>query len=173
MDFPTLQSVNEFESGVLVAAEKAAASLRTRLATKTPIQVVQSMKFEEMGFDPKDPERALNLVEQVNQTFTYLVTAAALKWLISRYGEAAGFEANLGPAKGSDIESTSPDMPKVAAEVFAAVRPSNNGKLRSDISKVLKAEAEQRYVFYYSPGERDPEGQTDGVEVVRVSLNLA
>ena len=41
----------------------------------------------------------------------------------------------------------------VAAEVFAAVSPANNGKLRKDAQRVDETRAEHRFVFFYSPAE--------------------
>jgi len=58
------------------------------------------------------------------------------------------------------------------AEVFAAVRRENNGKLVKDVAKVATAEASYKYVFFYCPGEdcvpfRLP--RFAGVEIVPLS----
>jgi hypothetical protein len=73
---------------------------------------------------------------------------------------------NLGTTAGTDVESADG---RIAAEVFAAVSPSNNGKLQKDISKVNSTAAEHRYVFFYSPGAHEAR-EIDGVRVIPVSL---
>ena len=60
--------------------------------------------------------------------------------------------------------------PKVAAEVFAALSPANNQKLKQDIAKVQAVKADHRYVFYCSPGAHD-EGKVPGdVRVIRFEV---
>ena len=87
----------------------------------------------------------------VNQTFTYLVSLAATEQLLTRHPGAAPITLNLGTSSGSDLESPSQ---RIAAEVFAAVRRTNNRKLVKDVAKVARVEAAtHRYVFFYCPGE--------------------
>lgn len=79
-------------------------------------------------------DRQLNLIEQLNQTWTYLVTlGAALYFLFVRHSDVGGFSLNLGTAAGTDIESVAPNQ--VVAEAFAVVHPSNNRKLAKDQQK--------------------------------------
>src|ERR1035437_2926245 len=61
-----------------------------------------------MGWHPID-DRPLNLIEQTNQTWTYLVTLKALPFLFERHPDAGGFCLNLGTQAGTDI--TSPTSP--------------------------------------------------------------
>ena len=81
----------------------------------------------------------------------------------------AAFAINLGTASGTDIESVAPKV--VAAEVFAAVHPSNNRKLAKDLKKLALEcpDADARYVFFGAPGfrhERQHKLETvDGIEV--------
>ena len=106
------------------------------------------VKFTPSGCDPLDLERSLNFVEQLNQSFTYLATIEAARWLFVRHPEHAPFILNLGTAPGADLASTNG---AVAAEVFAATHPDSNDKLRKDINKVRSSNASLRYVFYLSP----------------------
>jgi len=132
------------------------------------VEVLRQMKFAEMAWHPID-DRPLNLIEQLNQTWTYLVTLKALPFLFERHPAAGGFRLNLGPAGGTDIESLVPKV--VAAEVFAAVHPSNNRKLAKDLQKLVREcpDAQNRYVFFGAPGfrhERQHKLETvDGIEV--------
>ena len=41
------------------------------------------MKFEEIGCDPFDTGRNLNLIEQINQTFTYVASLKAAEYLLT------------------------------------------------------------------------------------------
>lgn len=108
------------------------------------------MKFEPLGHDPLDGSRRLNLIEQLNQTFTYLAALRAAEKLFQLHPEAASFVLNLGNVSGWDIES--PDDGGIVAEVFAAVTPTNNQKLTADVKKLLSAHHTHRYVFYMCPG---------------------
>jgi hypothetical protein len=61
---------------VAVTMRNAVTAIGDIVAFKTPIEVLVRMKFHELGFHPIE-NRRLNLIEQVNQTFTYLVSFAA------------------------------------------------------------------------------------------------
>ncbi len=134
----------------------------TRSATRALEQIVQlptsaealrtlwSMKTEAVGYDPLNSDVPLNLIEQLNQTFTYLASARAVKVLLSRHPELVPFTLNLGTASGSDIESLAKGG--LAAEVFAAVNTQNNQKLSKDIQKVGATAAQHKYVFFMCPG---------------------
>jgi hypothetical protein len=158
----------------LIERVRAAAARTTqaiyRLIGSEPdaVEVLRLMKFAEMAWHPID-DRPLNLIEQLNQTWTYLVTLKALPFLFKRHPSAGGFRLNLGTASGTDIESMAPNV--VAAEVFAAVHPSNNKKLQKDLRKLALEcpNAQARYVFFGAPGfrhERQHKFETvDGIEV--------
>jgi hypothetical protein len=137
------------------------------------LRAIWSMKFEPIGCDPLDCESPLNLIEQLNQSFTYIASARATKILIARHPELAPFTLNLGTAGGSDIESKA--GVGVAAEVFAAVNTSNNRKLASDIAKVSATAAGFKYVFFMCPGYEEgyqPKWSHSGVEVWSVGATL-
>jgi len=132
------------------------------------------MKFEEIGCDPLDTSRKLNLIEQVNQTFTYMASLKAAEYLLNHHPELKSLTLNLGTRSGWDIEAD--ETGGLVAEVFAAVHPGNNRKLDKDIQKVAAAEAEYRYVFFMCPGF-DPglyhgKPTAPGVEVVSLGCEL-
>ena len=130
------------------AATRAWESLR-QLDDLPPLQRMAALRFTALGRHPIE-DRALNLIEQVNQTFTYLASFAAAEEIIRRHPNALPIRLNLGTASGSDLESPSAG---VAAEVFAAVNRHNNGKLALDIKKVVGTSARYKYVFYFCPGD--------------------
>lgn len=115
----------------------------------------------------------LNLIEQLNQTFTYLATAKALRLLLQLDPTLAPFTVNLGTTAGSDIESARHGG--LAAEVFAAVNTSNNRKLAKDLAKVARTNAHIKYVFFMCPGYeegRQPKLEREGVQVWSVGQSL-
>ncbi len=69
------------------------------------VEILHRMKFTEMAWHPIVPERRLNLIEQINQTWTILVSLRALPFLFSRHRDVGGFRLNLGTSAGTDIES--------------------------------------------------------------------
>ena len=136
------------------------------------VDLIRSLKYEPIGFHPIDL-RPLNLIEQVNQTFTCLAAIKAIEVLFQLHPESAGFRLNMAEQQGSDIESLDGG---IAAEVFAAVKPSNNQKLKKDIEKAGSTNANHKYVFFASPGYtsgrhseqedyRNPEVQVWAVDV--------
>jgi hypothetical protein len=143
----TVQEVGPKREVVRAAAEKASADLVQLARDRTGLALLESIRFTEIGRHPLE-NRALNLVEQVNQTFTILVSLAAVEWLFAHHPDAAPFTLNPGTKSGSDILG---QQDSLAAEVFAAVRPGNNRKLNLDIEKVARAPAGRRFVFYYCP----------------------
>jgi hypothetical protein len=50
------------------------------------------MKFETVGFHPIQGH-SLNLVEQINQTWTYAVALAAVRHLLEMHPEAGGYSS--------------------------------------------------------------------------------
>lgn len=108
------------------------------------------LKFLAFGKDPLT-ERDLNFIEQLNQSYTYLVSFYAVKYLIENHPYCGNYKLNLGTASGSDIES---DDGMVIAEVFAATSIASNQKMQKDIEKLKKADtAKIKYLFYHTPVE--------------------
>jgi hypothetical protein len=134
---------------VLDASERAAAAMRKLLENQPAMGALARMKFEELGFHPIE-NRRLNLIEQVNQTFTYLVSFAASEDILARHPGSAPLHLNLGTSSGYDLVSPSQG---VVAEVFAAVRRNNNRKLAKDVVKVDGSEAQHKYVYFHCPSE--------------------
>lgn len=145
----------ELRAAVIRAAKNSVTAINDLLMSHTPIEVLAHIKFCEIGFHPSD-DRRLNLIEQVNQTFTYLVSFAAVEEILHRHPNSLPILLNLGTSAGSDLESKAEG---VVAEVFAAVKRDNNRKLVKDVAKVASAEIVEveicyRYVFFYSPEEK-------------------
>ena len=161
-----LADAKALEDEIRLASEHALSTLRLLVEQNDALRVLEAVKFDRIGRDPLDPTRPLNLIEQVNQTFTALVSVRAVEYLFDHHPEAAPFRVNLGTAAGSDIESLEGS---VVAEVFSATHPASNQKLKKDIAKVGAVSAKHRYVFFHCPG--DHACATDG-EVRVIPLGL-
>jgi len=109
-----------------------------------PMSLLRALRFDTVGHDPLTGE-PLNVVEQLNQTFTILVTLRAIKRLIDLHPEARGFRLALGTTSGWDIESIVPNL--VAEEVFSATRPASNQKIKKELARLSGDPACYRYGF--------------------------
>jgi len=131
---------------VLRGAERTIAWLRG--FNGTPLDLLTALRFKTVGHDPLTG-KPLNLVEQLNQTFTILVSLRAVEQLIQLHPEANGFRLALGTSSGRDIRSVEPNV--VAAEAFSATHPGSNQKLKKDIARLASDPARHRYVFFAAP----------------------
>lgn len=133
-----------------------------------PLDMLKSMKFETVGFHPIE-DRPLNVVEQINQTWTYFVAASAAKQLLALHPDAGGFYLAPGAHASLELDIMSAEPEVVGAETFAAVDPRNNRKLHMDLSKMAARHETHRYVFFMSPLYREagrrPNLERDGVQV--------
>ncbi len=147
----TVNDINkpeQLEQKLYESMDKALLQISFEINSKSSQTLFSKMKFGGIGFDPLDSKRELNIVEQINQSFTYLASFYALEVLFTEYPELAPFRLNLGTAPGSDIES---ECSELAAEVFAAVAPTSNQKLEKDINKVLETDAKLKFVSFMCP----------------------
>ena len=115
-----------------------------------PLEFLSKVKFEAIGRHPME-NRPLNFIEQLSQTFTYLVALNATDLLFDWHPEANGFRLAPGahaPKGTLDIESRNPGL--VGAETFAAP-PKNNRKLARDLEKLSERSERFRYVFFNAP----------------------
>lgn len=167
-----ITSVKDLDALVLsirASAQRTVRSLNDILANETDsLQVLRLMKFSGIGHHPTE-DRALNIIEQINQTFTYLASVEAARWVMQRHPELQGLRLNLGTHRGFDLESLEPN--RVAGEVFAATHPNSNDKVRKDVTRLVEqaAEVQHRYVFFICPEfktlSRQSVFERDGVEV--------
>ena len=167
----TLDDVDRHLAMVRAAAAKTQAWIAAH--SGDAMDLLRAMKFETIGFHPIG-DHALNVVEQINQTFTYAVALAATRELLARHPDAGGFDLAPGAhmAQPLDIQSVAKGL--VGAETFAAVTPSNNGKLAADLKKLAACTHRHRYVFFASPcfpgTVRLPKFERDGIEVWSVHV---
>jgi hypothetical protein len=138
-----------------------------------PMDMLRRMKFEPIGFHPVE-HRPLNLVEQINQLWTYSVAIAATKQLLELHPEAEGFYLAPGAHASQALDIMSGLDGLVGAETFAAVHPNNNKKLAFDLDKLSARSERFRYVFFMSPlfprSERQMALERDGIQVWSVQF---
>jgi hypothetical protein len=102
---------------VLETTERTTSKLRDLTNQKNGIALFNELRFTEAGQDPL-ADRPLNLIEQLNQTFTYLASFSAAEYLLKIHPEHSPFVINLGTSPGSDVASKDG---LVIAEVFTAL----------------------------------------------------
>jgi hypothetical protein len=136
--------LKEETNKVLQAADKFYSKLK-ELKAQPGLSLLRMIKFDTCGYNPESPNEKANFIEQVNQTFTALVSFKAVKWLWENGHKGKRFELNLCTQSGSDITETN-----VVAEACAVVKSTNNNKLRKDIKRVCDINKLSKYVFYTS-----------------------
>ncbi len=102
----TIADAEGIRAQMLAGASRTADWLRS--FTGDPMELLKALRFKSVGHDPLTGE-PLNVVEQLNQTFTILVTLSAVERLIELHPDAGGFRLALGTSSGRDIESVAPD----------------------------------------------------------------
>ena len=146
-----ITDIREIERHIATIEASTRRAIEGIAALTNPKEALRQMKFETVGRHPIE-DRALNFVEQINQTFSYLVALNAAKWLLEAHPDAGGFSLAPGAhaAQRLDIMSVEPDL--VGAEAFAATSPRSNNKLDKDLKRLATDPARHRYAFFYSPG---------------------
>lgn len=157
----------------LVRASAARAREWISAQSGDPLDMLRRIKFEPVGFHPIE-DRALNFIEQINQTWTFAVAIAAGRQLLKLHPNVGGFRLAPGAHASLELDIMSVEPGEVGAETFAAVTPRNNGKLAADLAKLAGRPERHRYVFFMSPlfpgNTRWPQFEKDGVEVWSIEV---
>jgi len=153
----------------------AAVKIHAWIAAQTgdPLDLLRRMKFETAGFHPIQGH-ALNVVEQINQTWTYVVALVAVRHLLELRPEAGGYVLAPGAHAALDLDIMSEVPGLVGAETFAAVDPKNNKKLEKDLRKLAARSERHRYIFFMSPlfpgSKRLQDLEAGGIQVWSVDV---
>lgn len=118
--------------------------------TGEPLDFLRRLKFEPVGYHPIG-HHPLNVIEQVNQTWTYATALLATRQLFALHPEAGGYSLAPGAHASQPLDIMSEVEGLVGAETFAAVTPRNNNKLSSDLLKLSGRAETHRYIFFMSP----------------------
>jgi hypothetical protein len=141
--------IDGYKQRLFASAKHTQKVIRQLASIQDSTSFLATLKFNAIGCDPLNAEKPLNLIEQLNQTFTYLASFQGAEFLFSRHPDIPSLQLNLGTSSGFDIESD--ESGGLVAEVFAAVTPKNNQKLTKDCKRVAESQAKHRYVLFMSP----------------------
>ncbi|MES0038623.1 hypothetical protein NKJ74_25730 [Mesorhizobium sp. M0046] len=97
--------------------------------------MLRQIKFEPVAFHSIE-DRALNFIEQINQTWTFAVAIGAARQLLQLHPNIGGFRLAPGAHASLELDIMSVELGEVGAETFAAATPRNNGKLGADLAKL-------------------------------------
>lgn len=138
-----------------------------------PLDLIRQMKFDLVGLHPIT-HSPLNVIEQVNQTWTYVAALLAARKLFDLHPDAGAFHLAPGAHASQPLDIMSEVEGLVGGETFAAVKPQNNRKLANDLDKLMLRHEKYRYVFFMSPAfpgtKRLERFERGGVEVWSVDL---
>lgn len=146
-----VRSAAEAEERLIKLEESAARVAAWVSAFKgRPLDLIRHMKFDLVGFHPVT-HSSLNVIEQVNQTWTYAAALLGARKLFELHPDAGAFHLAPGAHASQPLDIMSEVAGLVGAETFAAVRPQNNRKLAKDLDKLAGSPEQHRYVFFISP----------------------
>ncbi len=175
----SIEDADRLMAGIQSAAARVHEWIADAAKIGDPMAMLKHMKFDQVGFHPI-AHHDLNLVEQINQTWTFVVAIAAARQLLLLHPEAGGFHLAPGANSrqshydGKPLDIMSGVKNLVGAETFAAVDPNNNGKIEKDVAKLVGRPETYRYVFFMSPAyagnARLKQFERDGVQVWSVDV---
>ena len=114
------------------------------LSNNDALDAFEIFKFEKIATEPLsgNPE---NLIEVINQAYTYLIPIMAVEYLYKLY-PAQAFIINWGNIPGYDVESVDGT---IIAECFATTSYKSDGKLTEDLKHLSgNSETEYKYEFF-------------------------
>lgn len=131
-----------------------------------PVELFRQMKFDGIGYSPLGSagERE-NLVEQINQSFTILMSCYAAE---KYFPEAKSFDFALASARGRDMVVYGESRIIAEVEIFTAVNAGNNRKLRRDVDRLCRADIPgnvKRMVCYSAASECELKNPPENVSV--------
>jgi len=126
-----LSEIDFFKEKILNNTLFATKKLAQTFMSLDGLEALKLLKFGKYGTDPLF-EFEQNIIEQTNQTFTYLVCLDAVKILMDRHN-GTKYTVNFGTQNGFDVTSTDE---KIICECFASTRPDSNQKLEKDVKRV-------------------------------------
>jgi hypothetical protein len=153
----------------------AAAKIQAWIAAKNgdPLDLLRRMKFETSGVHPI-LGHPLNVIEQINQTWTFVAALCAARHLLEMHPDAGGFLVAPGAHAAIELDIMSRVPGLVGAETFAAVHPANNKKLKTDLLKLAARTERHRYIFFMCPRfpgfKRLPQFELGAIQVWSVDM---
>lgn len=142
----TIEELNQYKEQIKTNADLSIMKLKKLLETNDSFNILHQLKFEKSGYEPLFGYE-LNLIEQLNQMFTYIVSLKGVELLLKEHpGEE--FVVNFGTQNGYDIMTLDG---KIICECFASTNPLSNRKIIKDLERLQdNKNAEYKYEFFYS-----------------------
>lgn len=104
IEVASLDQLDRLEESIAKSAAATAHRLFEQLDKAKDLSALARLRFEEAGCDPLDTTRALNLVEQLNQSFTYIATLSGARWLFRpSFERALSTEPRNCPRSGHSV----------------------------------------------------------------------
>ncbi len=100
-----LQQLDELAERISRSAAETAQRIGELAATNPGLAFLHALRFEPHGRQPLGTG-PLNLIEQLNQTFTYLASLAGTRILFREFPADGPYTLNLGTTVGPDIASS-------------------------------------------------------------------
>lgn len=139
----SIRQIQEYKDKIIVTTNEKVENL---FQNCTGIGLLRKIKFLTSGFDPLFDE-SMNFIEQVNQTFTYLVCLRAVEQLLIKH-PGHNYFVNFGTEGGYDVVY---EDESIVCECFASTAPDSNKKLENDVKKVYEnITAINKYVIFYA-----------------------
>src|SRR5258708_10191972 len=105
MEIRSVAEIEKFETSIRAAAHLAVRRLRElSMGSSDGLAVLRALKFEPFGRHPLE-SRDLNLIEQINQPWTYLVSFRALAFLFERHPNAGDCKLSLSTLSDTKLLS--------------------------------------------------------------------
>src|SRR5579862_2684890 len=113
----------------------------------TGLDALRQLKFDQIGLHPLSGDK-LNIVEQINQTFTILATLRAARVLMRLHLDVRRLRLAVGAIGGTDITD---EIETLAAEVFVDTSLHGNQRFNKDMARLDESTAAHRYLFFAVP----------------------
>ena len=92
----TLSDIEDYMKVLYASSKETYHRMCEIIKNANPLEFLYQMKFEEIGCDPFDSTRRLNLIEQLNQTFTYAASLKAAEYLLHHHEAYPNSGNNFG-----------------------------------------------------------------------------
>jgi hypothetical protein len=140
--------VDEWLGHILCSAQNTVAAFGN--FSMNPLAALYRLKFEKIGFHPVD-HRPLNVIEQINQTWTFVVALEAARLLMNLHIDVGPLLLAPGAHASQPLDIMSERPGLIGAETFAATTPESNAKIARDLKKMAARAETFRYIFFMSP----------------------
>jgi len=148
--------VNSLRLALLHTLDGARAQLKQLAEPFTP-EVFMKLRFEQPFSSPlaqafgRQAGDTMNLIEFMNQAYTYLTGLAAISYLMRTRSTDNQYILYRSTYRGHDFESIEG---RLIAEVFASTASDTNRRLKQDIDRIKYLSNREKFIFFCSPSPK-------------------